>query len=116
LEGWIVACHLGIASQPSKFRTEGKKIIWALSFLDGPPRSWAQLLINAYLLNPEDPPPPELVSFDTLVDALRACLETQTLREPPSLPSTTSGKPPQWQSTARALRVIASTPKWMATR
>ena len=72
LEGWIVACRLGIASQPSKFTTEGKKIIWALSFLDGPPRSWAQPLINAYILNQESRPPPELTSFDTLADVLRA--------------------------------------------
>ncbi|HXJ96582.1 MAG TPA: hypothetical protein VMT20_27400 [Terriglobia bacterium] len=72
LEGWIVACRLGIASQPSKFATEGKKVIWAVSFLEGPPRSWAQPLINAYLLDPERPPPRELASFDTLADALRA--------------------------------------------
>jgi len=72
LEGWIVACRLGIASQPSKFTTEGKKIIWALSFLDGPPRSWAQPLINAYIVNQGSPPPPELTSFDTLAHALRA--------------------------------------------
>ena len=72
LEGWVVACRLGITSQPSKFATEGKKVIWAASFLDGPPRSWMQLLINTYLLNPNSPPPRELVSFDTLVDALRA--------------------------------------------
>jgi len=70
LKGWVVACRLGIASQPSKFATEGKKIIWALSFLDGPPRSWAQPLINAYLLDPDNPLPPELISFDALVDAL----------------------------------------------
>jgi len=67
-----VACRLGIASQPSKFATEGKKVIWAVSFLDGPPRSWAQPLINAYLLDPESPPPQELASFDVLADALRA--------------------------------------------
>ena len=72
LEGWIVACRLGIASQPSKFGMEGKKVIWAVSFLDGPPRSWAQPLINAYLLEPESPPPRELASFDALADALRA--------------------------------------------
>jgi len=72
LEGWIVACHLEITSQPSKFTTEGKKIIWALSFLDGPPRSWAQRLINAYLFDPDSPPPLELISFDALVDTLRA--------------------------------------------
>ena len=68
----MVVCRLGIASQPSKFTTEGKKIIWAASFWDGPPRSWMQLLINAYLLNPEGPPPRELISFDALVDALWA--------------------------------------------
>ena len=36
LEGWVVVCQLGIASQPSKFITEGKKIIWTASFLDRP--------------------------------------------------------------------------------
>jgi len=72
LEGWIMACCLGIASQPSKFATEGKKVIWAVSFLDGPLRSWAQPLINAYLLGPESPPPQELASFDALANALRA--------------------------------------------
>jgi len=71
LEGWIMACRLGIASQPSKFATEGKKVICAASFLDGPPRSWMQPLINTYLLDPNSLPPRELASFDVLVDALR---------------------------------------------
>jgi hypothetical protein len=71
LEGWITACRLGIASQPSKFNSEYKKIIWAASFLDGPPRSWVQPLINTYLVE-NSQPPPELISFDTLADALRA--------------------------------------------
>ena len=79
LEGWIVASRLGIASQPSKFATEGKKIIWAMSFLDGPPRSWAQPLINTYLLDPDSPPLRELASFDALVDALRALFEDPNL-------------------------------------
>ena len=57
LEGWIVACRLEIVSQPSKFAMEGKKVIWAMSFLDGPPHSWVQPLINAYLLDPNSPPP-----------------------------------------------------------
>jgi len=34
LEGCIMACRLEIASQPSKFTTEGKKVIWAMFFLD----------------------------------------------------------------------------------
>jgi len=72
LEGWVVACHFGIASQPSKFATEGKKVIWAVSFLDGPPHSWAQPLINAYLLDPESTSPQELASFDALANALQA--------------------------------------------
>ncbi len=71
LEGWIVACRLGIASRPSKFTKEDRKVIWAASFLDGPPRAWAQPLINAYLANPTQPPP-ELASFDALAEALRA--------------------------------------------
>jgi len=79
LEGWIVACHLGIASQPSKFATEGKKVIWAVSFLDGPPHSWAQPLINAYLLDPESPPTQELASFDALADTLRALFRDPNL-------------------------------------
>ena len=70
LKGWIVACRLEIASQPSKFTTEGKKVIWAASFLDGPPRSWMQPLINTYLLDPNSPPLRELASYDALVDAL----------------------------------------------
>ena len=57
LEGWVVACWLGIASQPSKFTTEGKKVIWAASFLDRPPCSWMQPLINAYLLDSDGPLP-----------------------------------------------------------
>ena len=36
LEGWIVACRLEIVSQLSKFATEGKKVIWTMSFLDRP--------------------------------------------------------------------------------
>jgi len=68
----MIAFRLEIASQLSKFTTEGKKIIWAASFLDGCLRSWIQPLINAYLLHSESPLLRELASFDALVDALRA--------------------------------------------
>ena len=43
-----------------------------MSFLDGPPHSWAQPLINAYLLDPESTSPQELASFDALANALQA--------------------------------------------
>ena len=76
----MVACRLGIACQPSKFTTEGKKILWAASFLDGPPRSWMQPLINAYLLDPTGPPPRELASFDALADMLRALFGDPNLK------------------------------------
>jgi len=79
LKGWIVACHLKIASQPSKFTTKSKKIIWALSFLDGLLHSWSQPLINAYLLNLEGPSLQELISFDTLVHALWALFRDPNL-------------------------------------
>jgi hypothetical protein len=37
LEGWITACRLRFAGQPSKFGTEEKKVIFATTFMRGPP-------------------------------------------------------------------------------
>jgi len=70
LEGWITACRLSFANQPSKFRSDSKKIIWATTFLSGPPLAWLQLAINK-LLTEGEATPPELETFETFVQALK---------------------------------------------
>lgn len=70
LEGWITACRLSFANQPSKFRSDSKKIIWATTFLSGPPLVWLQPAINK-LLTEGEATPPELETFETFVQALK---------------------------------------------
>jgi len=71
LEGWIMACRLRFATQPSKFLSEDKKTLHATSFLRGPPRSWIQPLANAYLLG-QGEPPAEFLDFEMFVKSLKA--------------------------------------------
>jgi Retrotransposon gag protein len=71
LEGWITACRLRFAGQPSKFDSEEKKVIFASSFLKGPPMAWFQPVITAFAIDTEDPPP-EFLSFETFVQSIRA--------------------------------------------
>jgi len=71
VEGWIMACRLRFATQPSKFNTEDKKTLHATSFLRGPPRAWIQPLANAYLLGREEPPA-EFLDFEVFVRSLKA--------------------------------------------
>jgi hypothetical protein len=66
LEGWIMACRLSFANQPSKFRSDAKKIVWATTFLSGPPLAWLQPAINK-LLTEGEAMPPELKTFETFV-------------------------------------------------
>jgi hypothetical protein len=70
LEGWITACRLSFANQPSKFRSDAKKIVWATTFLSGPPLAWLQPAINK-LLTEGEATPPELETFETFVQALK---------------------------------------------
>ena len=70
LEGWITACRLSFANQPSKFRSHAKKIFWATTFLSGPRLAWLQPAINK-LLTEGEATPPELETFETFVQALK---------------------------------------------
>jgi hypothetical protein len=70
LEGWVTACRLRFAGQPSKFNTEEKKVVFASSFMKGSPMAWFQPVINTFSLNTEDPPP-EFRSFETFVQSIR---------------------------------------------
>ena len=71
LEGWITACRLRFAGQPSKFDTEEKKVIFASTFMRGPPMSWFQPVINTFSMRGSSDPPPEFQSFETFVRSIR---------------------------------------------
>jgi hypothetical protein len=71
LEGWVTACRLRFAGQPSKFNTEEKKVVHATSFMRGPPMAWFQPIINAYSARGNGDPPPEFQSFETFVQSIR---------------------------------------------
>lgn len=72
LEGWITACRLRFAGQPSKFDTEEKKVIFASTFMRGPPMSWFQPVINTFSMRGSSDPPLEFQSFETFVQSIRA--------------------------------------------
>jgi len=72
LEGWITACRLRFAGQPSKFDNEEKKVVFASTFMRGPPMSWFQPVINTVTMKGTGTPPPEFQSFETFVQSLRA--------------------------------------------
>jgi hypothetical protein len=72
LEGWITACRIRFAGQPSKFNTKEKKVVHATSFLRGYPMSWFQPTVNAYSTRaPGEEPPVEFQSFETFAQSLR---------------------------------------------
>jgi len=72
LEGWITACRLRFAGQPSKFDNEEKKVVFASTFMRGPPMSWFQPVINTFAMKGTGTSPPEFQSFETFVQSLRA--------------------------------------------
>ena len=72
LEGWITACRLRFVGQPSKFDTEEKKVIFASTFMRGPPMSWFQPVINTFSMRGDSDPPPEFQSFETFIRSIRA--------------------------------------------
>jgi hypothetical protein len=69
LEGWLTACRMSFANQPSKFGTERKKVLWATTFLTGLPLQAFQPLINKHLAG--DDTIGEMTSFETFAMALR---------------------------------------------
>ena len=72
LETWITACHLKFAGQPSRFVTERQKLVYATSYLKGPPLLWINPLLNKYLgAGPNDPVPEELASFNAFSQSLK---------------------------------------------
>ena len=72
LEGWIIACRLKFAGQRSRFPDESAKVIFAASFLEGPPKNWVQPLVTAFLSEGPEPKPEEFRSFETFVASLKA--------------------------------------------
>jgi len=98
LEGWITACRLSFANQPSKFRSDGRKIIWATTFLSGPPLVWLQPTINELLIEGEATSP-ELETFKTFVEALKGLYGIQTYSETQKPPSVTYARPRRWRNT-----------------
>jgi len=72
LETWITACNLKFAGQPSGFLTERQKLVFATSYLKGPPLSWVNPALSKYLSpGPLDETPEELKSFDAFTKALK---------------------------------------------
>ena len=72
LEGWITACRLKFAGQPSRFPKESAKVIFAASHLAGPPKSWIQPMVAAFLSKGPEPKPEEFNSFETFIASLKA--------------------------------------------
>lgn len=96
LETWITACQLKFAGQPSRFITERQKLVFATSYLKGPPLSWINPALGKYLtLRPDEEPPTELSSFEEFTRALKTLygdpnLERNALTALDNLKQTTS--------------------------
>jgi hypothetical protein len=68
---FLTKCRLKFAGQPSQFKTERSKVLYAGARLTGPAFSWFLPLANNWDTNdPEAPPPTELASFKAFADAL----------------------------------------------
>jgi hypothetical protein len=73
LETWITACNLKFAGQPSRFPGERQKLVFATSYLKGPPLSWINPALNKFLAaGPLEEVPAELKSFNAFTEALKA--------------------------------------------
>jgi hypothetical protein len=71
LEGWVTACRLRFIGQPSKFGTEAKKVVFATTFMRGPPMAWFQPVVNTFAAGGDGVPPEEFQSFENFVGSLR---------------------------------------------
>ena len=71
VEGWITACRLKFAGQPSRYPKEATKVIFAASFLSGPPKTWIQPLVTAYLDDTIVQKPEEFMSFEKFIASLK---------------------------------------------
>ena len=72
LKDWITACNLKFAGQPSRFPDERQKLVFATSYLKGPPLSWINPALNKYLVpGPLDEVPAELTSFKAFTETLK---------------------------------------------
>ena len=72
LETWITACNLKFVGQPSRFPDERQKLVFATSYLKGPPLSWINPALNKYLVpGPLDEVPAELTSFKAFTETLK---------------------------------------------
>jgi hypothetical protein len=70
---FLTKCRLKFAGQPSQFKTERSKVLYAGARLTGPAFSWFLPLANNWDTSDADATPPtELVSFTTFADALTA--------------------------------------------
>lgn len=70
---FLTKCRLKFAGQPSHFKTERSKVLYAGARLAGPAFSWFLPLANKWDTSDADATPPiELVSFTTFADALTA--------------------------------------------
>src|SRR5262249_468928 len=71
LEAWITACRLKFAGQPSQFPKESAKVIFAASFMEGPPKSWIQPLVTEFLNEEVEQKPEEFGSVETFITTLK---------------------------------------------
>jgi Retrotransposon gag protein len=70
LDPWVLALRLKFSLQPSKFTSEETKVQYAITFLKGPPKAWANPLASRFLT--ERGGVPEFASFETFVTSIRA--------------------------------------------
>ena len=75
---WVAKCRMKFSGQPSLFPTESSKVLYAGSYLEGPPFAWFTPL-NERLTSGETPE--ELRTFDTFVEALTVLYGEHNLKE-----------------------------------
>ena len=70
VEAFLLACCLQFSLQPSKFAKEKKKVLFATTFLNSPPKAWIQPSANEFLTG--NTTISEFTSFRTFTKSLSA--------------------------------------------
>ena len=79
LHNFLSKCRLKFAGQPSRFKSESSKIYYLGSYLTDQAYSWFQPLLSQ-AQDPNQPDPPEFLSFDALAASLTAAYGDPNLR------------------------------------
>jgi hypothetical protein len=78
VEAFLLACRLRFSTQRSRFDMESDKVLHAISFLTGPPKSWIQPAANRFLMG--DTTVPEFTSFEVFAASLKMLYGDPNLR------------------------------------